>query len=321
MTGIVQKVTQRPILVFGDIILDHYVHGHASRLSPEAPVPVINVEKEELRLGGAANVAANITSLDGCARLVGCTGTDEDYERTRSLLLQHHILENFLIRDPKKKTIRKTRIIANRQQVARLDYEAPISPVVDVALMQEWRELAQDCCAIVIADYNKGFMTRDVINIIVRLVDEYNLPFFIDPKIPNAHLYYGHVDGIIDCMTPNSGEAVGLEQAARITSTDFDNMGHQLRLKYGCNHMLITRGEDGMSLFGKNTVTHIQTTAQQVFDVSGAGDTVIATLALMHASGMPMLEAARMANRAAGIVVGKAGTATVHREELCGDWS
>ena len=316
------KFTERSVLIFGDIILDNYIYGNAIRLSPEAPVPVVDVQREECRLGGAANVAANIASLGGTAVLVGITGFDADANDLYNLLHTAGIRTEHVI-STGTATIRKTRVIANRQQVARLDYERPLSPVITPEITMEWREAAKDAGAIVISDYNKGFITRDSINIIVRIADEYDIPLFIDPKIPNAHLYYGHVDGLIDCMTPNLQEAAGLAALQSIEWTNTDMLARNLLVKYGCRNVLVTCGEHGMVLcsatqFGNpRTVSEIPSAARQVFDVSGAGDTVIGVLALAYASGITMQAAAELANTAAGIVVGKAGTATVTLEELC----
>lgn len=321
-----KNLTTKSILVVGDIILDSYVYGTATRLSAEAPVPIISIKSTEHRLGGAANVASNVASLgDGkqCL-LIGPLGHDEEGATVRRLLDTHGI--TYMLPASGKPTSHKTRIMANNQQIARLDRENPALPAFDKEL--QCREFIDSCnkceiAAVIVSDYDKGAVTDKVLNSVGTLARSKNIPIFIDPKTGHHNFY--SLNGCEVVLTPNRSEAEFLTGIKIKTVGDVEDACRKLMVTFGCKYVLITRGPDGMSLctnsqvWGRtpNTVIqHIPTTAKSVFDVSGAGDTVIATLALAYVSGYDIFSSALLANLAAGIVVGKAGTATVSAQEL-----
>mgnify|MGYP001568903138 CR=1 FL=1 len=307
-------------MVIGDAMLDHYVYGEASRISPEAPVPVVRRTGESYNLGGAGNVAANIASLGGKAHLIGLFGDDPDGAVLVSLLAEQGIAYSDCRRWSDRCTTSKTRIIANGQQVGRVDSEVqhPITGRVIETLQQRIRYCCADACAIVISDYGKGVITLEIMDTIRECASDMKLPIFLDPKVSQAEIYRRtHSYYPIEVITPNHPEAEGLagpqesmlRTAAKISS------------QYAAENVLITRGEDGMSLFASvfnapMRQVDIPTAAREVFDVSGAGDTVIAALALAFASGYTIEQSARLANIAAGVAVGKRGTATVSYDEL-----
>lgn len=325
------KLTDRPILVLGDLILDEYIKGTATRLSPEAPVPVVNIKDSEYRLGGAANVAANIRALGGNPITIGVLGDDNEAHQVAELFRIHGMSTAGLIRTDLRRTTTKTRIMVNRQQIVRLDKENTHCVDQKTESDLNWRvqALAKGCAAVIISDYAKGFITPSLMTTVVYVIPPTTVPIFIDPKIQNAISYYGLPKHAITCMTPNLQEAQDLNSVhlSLRSNLSIEDAGNTIIREYGCQYVLITRGEDGMTLV-EDTATypptkqpysahHLPTAAQEVFDVSGAGDTVIAILALARVSGMEMLDAAKIANIAAGIVVGKSGTATVSLDELC----
>lgn len=299
------------ILVIGDVMLDKYVYGDTLRLSAEASVPIILYQKTEYRLGGAANVAANIKALGGNPLLVGLAGDDDGGAQLNSLLKNSGIQATIL--DSKRQTTLKTRIIANRQQIARIDDEDTSRLPADVvqALIRHLTTSVADVSAIIISDYAKGIIVNRRILSAVTYGRNSNIPLFIDPKVSNGALYEC-VD--IYAITPNSREAEGLVPDSR----GIDSLGRGLLDRYKCNHAVITRGDQGISVFSSDKYSHtyIPATARDVFDVSGAGDTVIAALALGTVSGMSIVAAAQFANAAAGVVVGKHGTAMATIEEV-----
>jgi rfaE bifunctional protein kinase chain/domain len=287
------------ILVLGDVMLDEFLWGKVARISPEAPVPVVEVTRQTFHVGGAANVAANARSLGGEVVLVGVVGRDASGERVGSELRQ---------------TTVKTRIVAHNQQVVRADREQSddIDPLLESQLLDGVEGTLRGCSCLVVSDYHKGVVTRKVMETVVSLARKRRIPVLVDPKVPHFSYYKG-----VSLVTPNELEA---EQATgiKIKSPEaLERAGRDVLKRLGCRATLLTRGENGMSLFerGRSGV-HIPTSARQVFDVTGAGDTVIATLGLALGTGATLLEGARLANRAAGIVVGKIGTATVTPEEM-----
>lgn len=311
---------KKPILVVGDIILDEYLYGQATRISPEAPVPVVKFTGRSVNLGGAGNVAANIATLGGNVRLVGLIGSDAEGLAVNMLTSAYGINCRWRAASDRP-TIKKTRIIANGQQVSRIDVEntAPLTDAERETITEHFT-FTDDIAAVVVSDYAKGVIDTIVLDALVKRAEQYNIPVFLDPKVSNDYRYRGN--GFC-CITPNELEARGL--ASMIDATwSLNTVGDLLLRLYNCKNLLITRGEEGMTLFeafnsGYNR-HDIPTAAREVFDVSGAGDTVIATLALAYASGYPMITAARIANVAAGIVVGKKGTATVSLVELLDAW-
>jgi D-beta-D-heptose 7-phosphate kinase/D-beta-D-heptose 1-phosphate adenosyltransferase len=308
--------TGKAIAVVGDIMLDEFVWGKVRRISPEAPVPVIEVIEETYRLGGAANVAANIRALGGRPLPVGVIGQDRGADLLVHLLQETDIATEGLVQDHRPTTL-KTRIIAHHQQVARTDREqrTPLTaPVNDAVTAAFERALAQSQ-AVIVSDYDKGVANRHLLSTILPLARAAAVPVFLDPKVHHADYYRP-----ITTITPNHAEAELLSGMSIDSSTALEEAGIRLLQKFDCQYVLITRGEEGMSLFSRAGSHHLPTFAREVFDVTGAGDTVIATLALANAGGGTMEESAILANHAAGIVVGKIGTATVNRSELLTDF-
>ncbi len=311
------QFSEAPIIVLGDIILDGYLHGAASRLSPEAPVPIVNAEFRDTKysLGGAGNVAANIKALGGNPVLIGVIADDADGEYVCSFLEEKGMHTDGLVWSGIRTTV-KLRLVANRQQIVRIDSEYPFPEPAAIRLSSLLREHASTARAIVISDYAKGVVSDATLTKALELSREYNIPIFLDPKVANAVLYRRCTRvslAKIHCMTPNLAEAEGL--TAQIGP--LDEIGGTLLSEYSTDYALVTLGEHGMSLYGQDCHPwYLPTVARAVFDVSGAGDTVIAALALASISGFNIYDAARIANAAAGIVVGKPGTATVGYNEL-----
>jgi D-glycero-beta-D-manno-heptose-7-phosphate kinase len=309
---ILKGFSGKTVLVLGDVMLDEFIWGKVARISPEAPVPVVDVIDETYRLGGAGNVAANIQSLDGTPVPIGIVGSDAAAARIIELLTKAGIETNGLIRADRPTTV-KTRIIAHNQQVVRADRESrrPLSQESNARLAELFLEYLPRAACVLVSDYDKGVVNPDVLSAILPETRAAGIPVFLDPKVNHAGCYQP-----ITVITPNHREA-GLLTGITIDSTDaLEEAGRKLLERFKCDYALITRGEEGMSLFDGAGSRHLPTFAREVFDVTGAGDTVIATLALAYAGGATMEEAAVLANHAAGIAVGKVGTATVNRSEL-----
>lgn len=315
LTGCIDRFSKTRVLVVGDIVLDHYIWGKVSRISPEAPVPVVNVTRENLLLGGATNVVQNIHALGGRVSVCGVIGRDEAGSQVLGLLRGRGIETDGLIETDDRPTTIKTRVIAHNQQVVRFDRETRdrIGKEIHQRIFdQVKRRVAEGLDGIVVSDYCKGVVTADLVRAIVRVARKNGIIVSVDPKVAHFGMYRG-----VTILTPNVNEA---SIGARIEIEDEDSLlraGALLLKRLDCDAVLITRGEQGMSLFehgGK--VTHIPTVAREVFDVTGAGDTVIGALTLAMASGAGMVDAARISNYAAGIVVGIVGTASVKPEEL-----
>jgi rfaE bifunctional protein kinase chain/domain len=304
-----KKLAQTRILVVGDVMLDRYWFGDVERISPEAPVPVVRVGQTEERLGGAANVARNITALGAQAGLLSVIGDDES-GHTLARLAEAEGINNHLHRDPRLPTTVKLRIIARRQQLARVDFEsAPELEVLD-AHLDEYRALLADYRLVILSDYGKGGLTH--ITRMITLAREAGCPVLVDPKGDDYSRYAG-----ASVLTPNRAEL--REVVGRWTSeADLTRRAQSLRRSLGLQALLLTRSEEGMTLFTEDEAWSISTQAREVFDVSGAGDTVIAVLGTMMAAGLGLREAVAIANKAGGIVVGKLGTATASAAELFG---
>ncbi len=319
LEDLVQQIAGKKILVVGDIIVDHFVWGTVSRISPEAPVPVVNVTKEELLLGGGANVLHNIYSLGAEAVLCGIVGADEMGGRLKGLLQDLGASTRGLVQGKRPTTV-KTRVVAQGQQVVRFDREQTGSPSEKTieAMNVFLAENVSDFDAIIISDYYKGVISKPLMNQLLIRVAEVEketgrkIPVVVDPKPEQPDRFYG-----ASLITPNHIEAEKMSGTHIHNIEELRVAAELLLQKVGCQAVLITRGEAGMALLekGKKLVS-IPTTAREVFDVTGAGDTVIAVLALGLAAGAPFGEAAALANIAAGVVVGKVGTATVSQEEL-----
>jgi rfaE bifunctional protein kinase chain/domain len=302
-------------LVVGDLVLDHYIWGKVSRISPEAPVPVVNVTKEDLLLGGATNVVNNIHALGGIVGVCGVLGRDEAGKQLLHLLHSQGIATDGLIVEQNRPTTIKTRIIAHSQQVVRFDREtkSKIDKETHRRIFEYVRQqVSEGLDAIVLSDYCKGVVTRELVRDITKLAKKNKVIVAVDPKVSHFGMYSG-----VTILTPNLSEA---SIGAKIEIDDDRSLlkaGALLLKQLKCKAVLITRGEHGMSLFEQSgKITHIPTVAQEVFDVTGAGDTVISALTLAMAAGANNVDAAGISNYAAGIVVGIVGTATVKPGEL-----
>ena len=295
------------VLVVGDVMLDRYWFGEVNRISPEAPVPVVRVHRNEERPGGAANVARNIAALSAQATLLSVTGDDEAGTRIADLMQEAGVAAQ-LHRDPTLATTIKLRVIGRQQQLLRIDFETTPSHEVLAAALTDYERLLAANDVVVLSDYGKGGLTH--ITRMIALANAAGKPVLVDPK-GEDYSRYRHAT----LLTPNRAEF--REVVGRWNSEDeLTRKAEALRQELDLQGLLITRSEEGMTLYRAGQRHHELTQAREVFDVSGAGDTVIATLAVMLARGAEMSEAVRMANRAAGIVVGKLGTAVVQRAEL-----
>jgi len=300
------------VLVIGDAMLDKFIVGRVTRISPEAPVPVVAFDHEMFRIGGAANVAHNITALGGQATLVAVTGMDDDAATLAHACREAGIAPS-LVGDASRPTTTKVRIVTDRnQQVARIDYEADVEIADDIErrIIGEIETHAPRATAIVISDYLKGCITRAVVQSAVANAAP-GVPVLVDPKIPHIEYYAGTT-----LVTPNHHEAEVATNTRIRSEDDARAVGRQFRTRAQCANVLMTRGDQGMWLLSDESEGHLPSAAREVADVTGAGDTVIATLAAMLASGMSLRDAMPIANRAGGIVVGKFGTASVSYEEL-----
>lgn len=310
----VRRFKGKRVLVLGDLIVDRFIWGSVSRICPEAPVPVVEIKTESTRLGGAANVAANIRSLGGMPVPIGVIGDDLDGRSLREMFRSIGSTVSGLVVDKGRPTSIKTRIIAHHQQVCRTDREdrSPLSSSVQMQVVGRFRKAVNTADAVVISDYAKGFISRPLLRQVLPRSKAAGKVACIDPKMIDFTAY-----SPATVVTPNVSE---IEQAAGIPISGTRNLVRAvnkiLRVP-GIEHLLVTRGEEGMALFGNcSRPTYIPTVAREVFDVTGAGDTVISTLALGLVSGLSALEAAVLSNIAAGIVVGKLGTASVSTDEL-----
>jgi rfaE bifunctional protein kinase chain/domain len=312
---LIQAMRARKVVVLGDVMLDEFVWGDVTRISPEAPVPVVDIRRESVHLGGAANVLANLVALGARACVIGVIGNDAAGTRLRASLKESSPWQNddYLLVDEGRPSTTKTRIIAHNQLVVRADREqrTPVNGPIEARIIEMLKEAINDADAFVVSDYDKGVVTPRILGEVLPLAHA-RIPVLIDPKLRNFLHYQPS-----SLITPNHYEALrmsdlevdsdeGLHQAARV-----------IREKVKCDAVLITRGDRGIMLLeGDNAPVFVGTAAREVYDVTGAGDTVIATLAAALSAGATMLEAANLANHAAGIVVGKLGTATVSGDEL-----
>lgn len=303
----VPDTSRTRVLVVGDVMLDRYWFGEVSRISPEAPVPVVKVERSEERLGGAANVARNVAALGARAALLSVVGTDEAGKILQRLLDAEGI-DASLHADADLLTTVKLRVIGRQQQLVRVDFENwPAHEVLRTKLL-EFSQRLPDCDVVILSDYGKGGLTH--ITEMIRLARAAGKRVLVDPKGDDYTRYSGAT-----MVTPNRAE---LREVVGKWSSDEDlvRRAQALREQLALEALLLTRSEEGMSLFGAEGVSHEAAQAREVYDVSGAGDTVIATMAVMLASGADAVSAMQLANRAAGIVVGKLGTAVAQLSEL-----
>ena len=313
VTEILNALRDRNVVVLGDVMLDEFVWGDVTRISPEAPVPVVDVRRESVHLGGAANVLANLLALGAHGTVVGVIGTDEAGKRLRNGLRELGARDDDLLIDEARPSTIKTRIIAHSQLVVRADREsrAPVNSKLEDEIVSRLKEALSDAHAFVVSDYDKGVVTPRVLGEILPFAYE-RLPVLIDPKLRNFNHYHPAT-----LVTPNHHEALRMSDSEDLSDDGSHHAAKVIREKLGCDAVLITRGDRGMMLLeADGQPVYVQTAAREVYDVTGAGDTVIAALAAALATGATMVEAATLANHAAGIVVGKVGTATATADEL-----
>jgi rfaE bifunctional protein kinase chain/domain len=313
-SDLLSRFAGRTVIVIGDLMLDHFVIGGVDRISPEAPVPVVRFEQETWRLGGAANVAHNAAALGARVHAIGLTGKDDAAATLRAGLERLGIGSSGLVEDPERRTTRKLRVFTTRnQQVARIDYEddREANGDVEAALVSRIEELSSLADAVLVSDYLKGVVSSGVASAAIAAARRRGIPLLVDPKVPHIDYYSGAT-----VITPNHHEAAAVTLMRIRTGEEALAAARRFRERAGCESVLITRGEHGMTLLGPKEEAQLAAEAREVADVTGAGDTVVATMALALAAGASLIEAARLANRAAGIVVGKFGAATVSIAEL-----
>lgn len=305
---------ERPIAVVGDVMLDRFLYGDVERISPEAPVPVLRHRQTRSMLGGAGNVARNIAALGALAVLVGLRGRDAASAELASLIAAQDGLADRMVESPSRPTICKMRVIAGNQQVVRVDDEvaAELDAAESAALVESLAAALPGCAALILSDYGKGVLTRPVIEMAIAAARAQGIPVLADPKRDDFAHYAG-----ADVITPNARELARATRLPTATEAEVVAAARAVMASVRIRAVLCTRAEKGMTLVtADGSVVSVPAEAREVFDVSGAGDTVIATLAVVLAAGHPLPEAMRIANAAAGIVVGKLGTATVTAEEL-----
>lgn len=332
---IIGRFSECRVLVLGDLILDRYLFGRVRRVSPEAPVPVVELEGGEDRPGGAGNAVMNLASLKGKVWAAGVIGKDKAGERLQEILQSPGIAQLVIVQDPGRVTPFKTRVVAIPQhhQVVRIDQEknTPVSVEIQRRILGQLERIIGQVDAVIVSDYGKGMISPGIMEGLLRLAGKRKVPVGVDPKPGNFPLYRG-----VSFLTPNhveAGEIVGFRAES---DSEVEKAGKEIIGKTGCQSLLITRGEKGMTLFEQGarsgepgakakklpapgpalSVIHIPTAAREVFDVSGAGDTVIAAFTLALAAGATPRESAVIANVAAGLVVGKFGTASISQKEL-----
>lgn len=311
---LIDRFASRRIAVVGDVMLDRFLIGRVSRMSPEAPVPVVVFDHEEFRLGGAANVAHNLRTLGASVDLIGVIGADESGTQLKSELAAKGIHVSGLLTDPERRTTTKMRVVTTRnQQVSRIDYESDheVGPVIEDAIAAQVESRARSAQVVLVSDYQKGVVTRRSMAHLVAFGQSNGVPVIVDPKVPHIDYYAGAA-----LVTPNHHEAESATNTRIANHEDAQRAAAALRQRLGVASVLITWGEHGLWLNHGGVDGYLPASAREVADVTGAGDTVIATLALAIAAGSTMPEAARLANEAASIVVGKFGAATVTPQEL-----
>lgn len=307
LLALLPRLAEASVLVAGDVMLDRYWFSAVERISPEAPVPVARVERREERLGGAANVACNITALQARAGLVSVTGADEAGAELLKLLAQHQIAP-YIVCDDRLTTTVKLRVIARNQQLLRLDFENVPSHEILAQKLKDFQDVLPKYQAVVLSDYGKGGLTH--IAKMIASAKKLNIPILIDPKGSDYKRYKGAT-----MMTPNVAE-LQLVVGAWQNEQELEERAQNLRASLHMEAILLTRSEQGMTLFNDAGVFSVPAKALEVYDVSGAGDTVIAVMALAMACHFSLIEAMTIANHAAGVVVGKFGTATLSQDEL-----
>lgn len=316
-SDLLQRMAGRKVAVLGDVMLDEYLFGEVDRISPEAPVPIVRIVREQAVLGGAANVAANLRALGAEPLLIGTLQQDAAGARVQDLLGGLGIAVTGLVMDPARPTIIKTRVVGQQQQMLRIDREVPGLPGATVlrALEVSLERALDGASALIVSDYAKGVVNAPVMDAVRALCADRGLPWIVDPKPFHKALYRGAT-----LMTPNTKETAELAQLAAKSDAEVAQAGRAILAELGLQGLLVTRSERGMALFAPGD-DHaepwlVPTEAREVFDVSGAGDTVIAAFSAAVAAGADWRAAAMLANAAAGVVVAKVGTATVTPDEL-----
>ncbi|MDD4004466.1 MAG: D-glycero-beta-D-manno-heptose-7-phosphate kinase [Elusimicrobiaceae bacterium] len=314
---LVSQFKNRKVIVFGDIMIDHFVRGSVSRISPEAPVPVVHVREEAYLPGGAGNVAANMARLGGDVTLLSVVGNDIAGEKLLDGIGRRGIHTALVVRDGRRPTTEKVRVIAEHQQVVRFDREAtdPLGPELAQECIRNMESAIKNAGAVILSDYGKGVLNDTTIEAAIKLCRRHGVPVCVDPKVGHFKKYRN-----ITCMTPNTKEACeGMGVPVTGSQKELEALGGTILEALNAQSLLITQGAGGMTLFENGNqveISHTGTVAREVYDVTGAGDTVISVLALSLAAGATLKEAAMLSNYAAGVVVGKLGTATVTPEEL-----
>lgn len=313
LTALLQRARGKSVLVVGDLMLDHFVIGRVDRISPEAPVPVVQFHHESYRLGGAANVAHNVAALGGRVEMAGIVGNDAEGSHLIGGLRSAGIGIGGVIADKGRCTTRKLRVVTTRnQQVARIDYEsdAAADPEVEAALVKKIREAATQADVVLVSDYQKGAITKATAQAAIEAAAERGIPSLVDPKVPHIDYYAG-----ASLITPNHHEAEAVTLQRIRTSDEARSAAQRFRDRTKCHGVLITRGEHGMWLLADGEFD-LPAEAREVSDVTGAGDTVIAAIALGLAAGGSINDAARLANRAAGLAVARFGPVAITAAEL-----
>jgi rfaE bifunctional protein kinase chain/domain len=311
---ILEQFKSKKIGVIGDMMLDEYIIGNVTRISPEAPVPVVEVKEERFVLGGAANVINNLYALGAKVYAMGIIGKDNNGKRLKDELQNKNVDYSSLIEVSDRPTIMKQRVLASNQQLLRLDWEKknPIGMEIENKLIENYSEIIEELDGIIISDYDKGLLTSKLAKKVIEIANLKNKIVIVDPKPSNSENYKGATS-----MTPNlkeSSECFGRQLPE--TLDEVIKIGQEIREKLNLDHLLMTRSEKGMSIFIEDDVIHIPTFAKEVYDVTGAGDTVISIYTLALATGASKEEAAKIANTGAGVVVGRVGTSTVSQQEI-----
>lgn len=318
LIGTLPRFKGKRVLIVGDVGLDEYVMGAVRRISPEAPVPVVEVSEEDQRLGLAANVAQNVASLGGVPMLIGVVGRDAGAQMLQELCHKAHVAWDYMIYSDRRPTTRKTRVMAGPHHVVRVDYEMRkyLSAETEAKVLNRVKEVIGECDVVILQDYAKGVISQSMVKSVVEICRQHNKKLLVDPTRANpGEFYYG-----IDLIKPNYDEAVALAglnfDELRENPNKVQETGRALQKKTGAKEVVLTRGKDGMTIFSGDQITEVPTYALKVFDVTGAGDTVIAALALGVAAQLPLVQSCTLANFAAGVVVGKIGCVPCEIPEL-----
>ncbi len=314
LAALLDRARGRSVLIVGDLMLDHFVIGRVDRISPEAPVPVVQFDHESFCLGGAANVAHNVAALGGSVEIAGLVGNDAEGTRLLADLRRVGVGTAAVIADRDRCTTRKLRVVTTRnQQVARIDYEydRPVTGDLEAALAKKVRDAATRADVVLVSDYQKGTITAETAQAAIAAAKSRGVMSLVDPKVPHIGYYAG-----ASLVTPNHHEAEAVTLLRIRNSAEARAAAHQFLERTGCDSVLITRGEHGMWLLSAEGEFDLPADTREVADVTGAGDTVIATMALGLAAGGSLRDCARLANRAAGLAVARFGPVAISAEEL-----